>query len=177
MNTSEGVRPIPETPGEPPRSEERILNALRRLIRAADMDSRRLAEESDVTGPQLLCLMAIVDHGPITATEIARHVHVSASTVIGILDRLEQKGLAQRERDDEDRRLVHVEATPDGRALVARTPYPLQSALSEAFRNLSAEEQESMAATMERLVSLVGADALDDEPPLEVEASARRLRR
>ena len=54
-----------------------------------------------------------------TPSWIAQHVQVSPSTVIGILDRLEAKGLIQRERDREDRRLVQVSLTEPGRGLVA----------------------------------------------------------
>ena len=64
--------------------------------------------------PQLMCLRTVIANGPLTATAISREIHVSPSTVVGILDRLEDKGLIRRERGREDRRIVFVTATkPD----------------------------------------------------------------
>ena len=76
----------------------RILRALRRITRAVALHSRQLSACSHITGPQLVCLRTVIDKGPMTATAISREVHVSASTVVGILDRLEDKGLIVRER-------------------------------------------------------------------------------
>src|SRR5690625_5918743 len=76
----------------------RILRALRRITRSIALHSRQLAACSNITAPQLVCLGAIIERGPITATELSRKMHVSASTVVGILDRLEGKGLIHRER-------------------------------------------------------------------------------
>jgi hypothetical protein len=47
--------------------DRRILNAIRQMIRAADIDSRKLAAEHEITAPQLLSLMAIVELGQATA--------------------------------------------------------------------------------------------------------------
>ena len=57
-------------PGQ--RHDLRILNAIRQIIRAADIDSRQLAAAHKITGPQLMCLMAVVEKGSATAIDISR---------------------------------------------------------------------------------------------------------
>ena len=111
------------------RCDLRILNAIRQIIRAVDIDSRKMAVQHHVTGPQLMCLMAVVENGSITSTDVARRVHLDSSTLVGVLDRLEKKGLIRRERSHEDRRQVHLTATETGRKLAAKTPFPMQHAL------------------------------------------------
>ena len=158
------------------RCDLRILNAIRQIIRAVDIDSRNLAAQHHVTGPQLMCLMAVVENGSITSTDVAGRVHLDPSTLVGVLDRLEKKGLIRRERSHEDRREIHLTATEAGRKLAARTPYPMQHALGEKLKSISASEHEQIARCMERLVSLIGADKLDGGPMLEITSVARAIK-
>src|SRR5690606_37826623 len=102
----------------------RILRAVRRITRSVALHSRQLAACSHITGPQLVCLRMVIQKGSMTATAISREVHVSPSTVVGILDRLEDKGLIARERGREDRRIVFITATEAGRQLAQNTPSP-----------------------------------------------------
>lgn len=164
-----------ETPADS--CEERIINAIRQIIRAVDVDSRRLAAEHQVTGPQLLSLIAVVEDAPVTVTDIAEKVHVSPSTLVGVLDRLEGKGFVERHRDSEDRRLVYVTPTQAGRSLVSKTPYPLQYSLGRKLKQLPKRERERLAASVEHLVDLMGARDLDAGPVLEIGTVAKGVKR
>jgi len=139
--------------------DQRILQALRQLIRAVDIHSRKLASEYHITGPQLVCLLEVADHGPTTGTRIAQRVHLSASTVVGILDRLESKGLISRKRDRNDRRIVHVTVTASGRHLIDRAPSPLQASLYEALGQLPEDEQVRLADSLDKIAQLTQANA------------------
>ena len=148
------------------RHDLRILQSLRRIIRAVDLHSRRLAAEYKVTAPQLLCLVVVVEEGPLTATSISRQIHLSPSTIVGILDRLETKGLVRRDRDAKDRRLVNVTATDEGRSFVADAPSPLHDRLAEALLNLPDLEQATIALSLERIVDLMEAGGIEAAPML-----------
>lgn len=155
---------IPATPAN--RYDLRILQSLRGIIRSVDLYSRELAATNNITAPQLICLLHVVDHGPVTATAIGREVHLSPSTVVGILDRLEEKGLIVRQRSQEDRRLVQVSATDAGVELARRAPSPLQRTLANALNALPELEQATIALALERVVALMEAPALDYAPIL-----------
>lgn len=133
----------------------RILRALRRVTRAIALHSRQLEAGSHITAPQLICLRTVIAAGPLTATAISREMHVSPSTVVGILDRLEDKALIRRERGREDRRIVFVTATPAGHALAQQAPLPLQQALAAGLAALPEIEQATITLALERVVSLV----------------------
>ena len=81
----------------------KILRSIRQIIRAIDTDSRRLATEHKVTGLQFPCLMAVVENGVTKAVDLAKHVNSIPSTLLCIVDRIESKGLARRERNSQDR--------------------------------------------------------------------------
>lgn len=139
----------------------RILRALRRITRLVALHSRQLAACSNITAPQLICLRAVIDNGvPITATAISREIHVSPSTVVGILDRLEDKGLVRRERGREDRRIVFVSATEAGVDLARVTPSPLQKKLADALNELPELEQATITLSLERVVRLMETDGM-----------------
>jgi len=156
---------------EPIESEmgKSILFSLRRIIRAIDIHSRMLVSEYQITGPQLACLLAVVENDSITATEIGKKISLSTSTIIGILDRLEAKGLLQRERDKNDRRVIHVLPTDAGRQMAAGMPYPLKQPLNNALTKMSDSEQESIAASLERLVALMDAQGVSTDALLDVQ--------
>jgi DNA-binding MarR family transcriptional regulator len=88
--------------------------------------------------------------------------------MVGVLDRLEAKGLITRQRDSEDRRQVWVRATKAGRALVMKTPFPLQHSVARAYDQMSNQERGQVAACLERLVQLMAVSELDAGPMLEI---------
>ncbi len=139
----------------------RVLSAIRCIIRSFELYSRELATKVRVTSPQLVCLLAVAERGKTTATIMGREVFLSPSTIVGILDRLEAKGLVRRERDENDRRVVSVSLTEKGSRLARSAPSPLQDTLTEALRLLPGEEQVKIAESLERVVALMGTARID----------------
>jgi DNA-binding MarR family transcriptional regulator len=147
----------------------RVLQALRQIIRAVDLYSRHLLREYEITGPQLITLLTVKEYELVTVSAIAGHIYLSPSTVIGILDRLETKGLIRRDRDLKDRRLVHVSLTEQGKALARNAPSPLQDAFAGAMRKLPETELVMIAESLERIVGLMQLQHMDTAPILESE--------
>lgn len=147
--------------------ELRVLRALRRIVQAIDIHSRKLAQQHDITSPQLVTLLCVADEGPLSPSAIAERVHLSSGTVVGILHRLESKGLVRRDRDTQDRRLVNVSATEAGRRLIETAPSPLQDRFAEALKHLPELEQMAIALSLERIVDLMEARDIDAAPMLE----------
>jgi len=165
-------KPIPLDPAQPDsrqiseRVDLRVLSAMRRIIHCVDLYSRELAAKTSITAPQLVCLITLAERGPMTATTISREVFLSPSTVVGILDRLEEKGLVRRERVSKDRRVVTVTASEQGRTVAESAPSPLQSRLTEALGALPLLDQVAIAESLERVVNLMEAQDIDAAPIL-----------
>jgi len=147
--------------------ELRILQCLRRIIRAVDIHSSKLATQYKITGPQLGCLMALKESGPITSARLAKQIYLSPSTIVGIVDRLEEKGLVERKRDKKDRRLIHICITAAGQRLIAAAPSLLQDTLSRGLVELPESEQIAITTSLEKLVELMEAGELGAAPILE----------
>jgi len=137
------------------RYDLRVLQALRRIIRSIDLHSRKLYSQHEITGPQLVCLLAVQQLQPVTLSGIARQVHLSSSTVLGILDRLEAKGLVHRQRDAHDRRLVRAFLTEKGEQITSRAPSPLQERLATAMARLPEAEQAAISKSLDRIANMM----------------------
>jgi DNA-binding MarR family transcriptional regulator len=161
-------------PTVPNEVDLRILGSIRKIIRSVDLYSRELKSTSEITAPQLICLLTIAKNKSMTATTISREVFLSPSTIVGILDRLEVKGLIKRERSQVDRRVVTVEVTELGRKIVKRSPSPLQERLQRRLSELPSAEQEEIASSLERVVSFMEASDVDAAPILEIGSIASK---
>ena len=146
-------------PSLPPGTPDDLLPTVRRIIRAVDVRSKRVAKETGLTIPQLVVLQAIAELGEVTASRLSTRVSVSPATLITILDKLEARGLIRRYRSEVDRRIVHTQLTAAGIAELASAPPLLDAAFVDAFLALPPERR---AAIREALGAL--ADMFDRSP-------------
>jgi len=144
----------------------RILLALRRIIRAVDIHSRRLNDEFKITSPQMICICSLSKKPSMTLSELASDVNLSISTVNGIVDRLENKGLISRTRSTQDRRKVVLKLTEQGSEILKRAPSLLQERFSQSLKGISALEQATLSIALERIVEMMGAENIDASPNL-----------
>ena len=147
-------------------TENQIVAAIRRIMRAVDLHSRRLAEEHGLTGPQLATLQAAANLGESSTGALARAVHLSGPTVTGILDRLTKRGLVDRTRNGQDRRSVTVRLTSDGEDVLAAAPSLLQDQFRQELTRLEEWEQTTILATLQRIAAMMDAESLDASPLL-----------
>lgn len=141
-----------------------VLIALRKIIQAIEMNSKKLVKRVGLTGPQLVILQEIARCGEVTAGEIARAVSVSQATVTGILDRMENRGLLARQRSDSDKRRIMVSITPTGRQILEDAPPLMQEAFVERFSSLQEWEQTMILSALQRLVFIMDAKAIQAAP-------------
>lgn len=147
---------------------EQVLVALRRVIRATDLHSKRLNKTAGLTAPQLLIMQTIRDLGEVTIGTIADKVSLSQATVTTILDRLEHRKLVYRVRSQTDKRKVHAHLTDDGRELLAGAPQPLQEEFIRKFQNLHEWEQTMIISSLQRIAQMMDAESIDASPVLDV---------
>lgn len=140
-----------------------IIFQIRRLMQAGSMYTKELNKKYQVSAAQLNCLIALYENGPMSSSQIARHIFVKPSTVTGIIDRLEQKGLAKRTRSSPDRRVITIELTLDGNRLAENAPPPIQQKIMDGLRSLSVEETESILRGLRSLTRMLDVHHLEVE--------------
>lgn len=145
---------------------EEVLVAIRRIVRAIDLHSRKLIQHHGITGPQVLILKSLLDQPGVAVGELAQRVHLSQATVTDILDRLEKRALVVRSRSSADKRRVLVYPTPAAEELIKSAPSLLQDAFTERFCDLQDWERLLMLSTLQRVAAMMDADSLDAAPYL-----------
>lgn len=146
--------------------EEAVLRSLRRIIRAVDLYSRKLVTQTGLSGPQLICLRQLASRAPMQTSHLADAVNLSSATVCGILNRLEQRGLVVRERQEDDRRRVLVSLSEAGQDTVDHAPPALHDSFIFKLRALPPEQRAAIGQTLASIVSMMAADELDAAPIL-----------
>lgn len=137
-----------------------IVDNIRRVFQVVNEHSKEAERKTGITGPQLWAIKTIADGAPIMVSELASRMHLHAATVVGILDRLEARGLARRVRSQEDRRVVRVELTAQGERLVKKAPEVAQGLLVSGLEKLNTKNLKNIAASLDQLVEILGAQGI-----------------
>ena len=137
-----------------------IVWYLRRLVQAGDVYSKELHKTFQVSQPQLACLLALLEYGPMSSSSLAQYVLVKPSTITGIIDRLESKGLVIRQRNQKDRRVVTIELTVAGQRLAEEAPLPIPDSILNGLKKLPPDQTQKIVENLAILVSF-----LDEVPP------------
>jgi DNA-binding MarR family transcriptional regulator len=101
--------------------------------------SAALAGES-LTAAEINALANLGDGGTLSVRELSDRTGTRASTLTGILDRLENRGYLTRELDAADRRSFRLPLTETGQAVAARVIAAIADLEREALAGLSANQ-------------------------------------
>lgn len=106
-------------------------------------------EDIGLTSVQSDALIATLRNPEITASQLKEHLQLSQSTVAGIIERLESKGLISKVSDSEDARKTHLIPTEKGKQLeekLREIALDIQNALSDG---MNTDEQAEFSRLLE----------------------------
>ncbi|ATF86364.1 MULTISPECIES: MarR family winged helix-turn-helix transcriptional regulator [Burkholderia] len=115
--------------------------------------THRALAELGVTGVQGKVLFLLAAGHCETAADLARECCVDASAITRVLDRVESRGLLQRVRALEDRRVVRLALTAAGCELAAAMPALFEAVRDEGLDGLVAEEAEALVRMLKRILA------------------------
>jgi DNA-binding MarR family transcriptional regulator len=143
-----------------------IIIKLRKVIRSINLESKRIEKEHGISIPQLLCLQYLSTQEDYRATSsmIKDHLNLNASTVSGIIKRLEAKGLVARLPKPNDKRATYITLTAKGMDLLKASPTTLQHKLSTRLSLLPSEQITALNEGIDLLISLLDAEDIDAAP-------------
>ncbi len=106
-----------------------------------------------ITPVQYAALRAVGDAPGIDQRSLARAIGFDTSTIAGVVDRLEARGLMTRHTAPEDRRARRLSLTPAGRALLCAATPAILRAQSRILEPLSRSEQSEFMRMLRVLVT------------------------
>lgn len=130
------------------REEERALDLQIKLFRAANSLRNVLSrfwDDHDLTESQFATLEALYHLGPLNHKQIAEKMLTREANITHVVDNLERDGLVERERSEEDRRVVEVHLTEEGRDLIGSVFPKFVDHLTETVEGFDGEKQQRLA--------------------------------
>lgn len=132
---------------------EQSMATYRLLLRVARQLRRQLVsglEAHGLTGSQYTVLAAIPPGG-IALGRLAEKASKEPASLTGIIDRLERAGWVERRPDPNDRRVVRVHTTPEGRHLAEEVTAVHPANVHRRLSALTPAEQEQLVGLLVRL--------------------------
>src|SRR6266700_7455586 len=108
-----------------------------------------------VTPPQWGVLILLIEQDGQTIGTLSQKRAIDAPTMTGIVKRLEQNGLVERRHDREDRRMVKVYLTEEGRDILHTLAAPVKQFEQSMTRGLSEVEQDHFLAQLQQIIGNV----------------------
>lgn len=132
---------------------EQHLRAVRQVLRRpAETEFAR----GGLTGPQRSVMQALMQADGLSLKQVCRRVGLAHSTVSGIVDRLEKRGLVKRQPDATDGRLSRIAVSKEVRRFMRRTlPALVIHPVVEALRGAKPAERKAILKGLRTLRRLV----------------------
>jgi DNA-binding MarR family transcriptional regulator len=138
-------------PDPHPIERDGLVDALAQTAFAITAVLTRGAAEHDLSLTQLRVL-AILRGRRLRMSALADHLGLERSTLSGLVDRAESRGLVARAPSPEDRRVVEVLLTPAGVGLAERVTDDIGRELSPLTETLAGRERRQLQGLLERML-------------------------
>ncbi len=116
--------------------------------------SETLAAGFELTSVQFAALDAVAAQPGIDQASLAAAISFDRATIGGVIDRLELKGLVQREVSEADRRARCLRLTPAGRRLLAAVRPVVEALQAQILAPLTARERQTFEALARKALGL-----------------------
>jgi DNA-binding MarR family transcriptional regulator len=139
-----------------PLSDDLLSEAMRsygRALAVADPIRLRFWDGRGLTMPQLRLMYLARESGSATVGAIATQMRVTAPTISGLTDRLVRQGLIERREDPDDRRLVRICLTDEGRSVLEEIDIAARAYLREILSRLSETQVRELVRALDGFVA------------------------
>jgi DNA-binding MarR family transcriptional regulator len=113
------------------------INKARNLL-ITEMDTA--LKDLDINSQQMGILLSLRWQAATTPFELSRLLGIDTGLMTRMLDKLEARGLLERSRNMEDRRVVNLELTKEGEAIATQLPTIAPAVLNRRLRRFSKTE-------------------------------------
>jgi len=131
------------------------IDELRRFIEMLSSRFKQteelFASKLEVSERELALLRTLVEEGPMITKALGGRFGVPVSTMTGLVDRMEKKGLVRRLRGRRDRRAIELEATPAGALALKEHARGLEAVARGILEALPERDQDALITILRRV--------------------------
>lgn len=131
---------------------ERLADIFTTLQRCFVLNLSKELGRGNVSFPQYFLLGFLTQQKQLTMTEIANKMGHTTAAATGLVDRLENLGLAKRTHAKDDRRKIYVQATETGEGLVQSVRDDMVNNLVKLMEHLDPDEQKTWLRIYEKIM-------------------------
>ena len=139
-------------PGPPTALMERLSFLLKRTFALLEATIEPGLARLGLNGREFGVLTLLEAEGPTSQQQLADRIGVDRTTMVALIDALEEKQLVNRHRDPSNRRAYVLEVTAAGHKRLRRALKAVELAEQEALAPLSALESARLTQALQRLV-------------------------
>jgi DNA-binding MarR family transcriptional regulator len=139
-------------PGPPVALMERLSFLLKRTFALLEATTEPGLAQLGVTGREFGVLTLLEAEGPTSQQRLADRIGVDRTTMVALIDALEEKQLVNRHKDPSNRRAYVLEVTAAGHKRLRHALKAVELAEQEALAPLSAVESATLTRALQRLV-------------------------
>jgi DNA-binding MarR family transcriptional regulator len=139
-----------------PAAANRAMLALREVIRAFNVGTKKLERRFGLSGAQLETLEILRGTPGLSPTDLAHRTAIDQSTASVVVKRLAESGFVNRRQQDGDRRRTQLTLTPEGEAILREAPPSVPARLREAFMRMAQQERVTLTQLLDRWLGLAG---------------------
>lgn len=143
-----------------------IMISVRKIVRAINLESKRVEKNFGISIPQLLTLKYLKEKPDYKSTmrNLREFLSLNASTVTGIISRLETKGYIARLPDPSDKRSTPIVLTSKGDELIKKTNLSLHERISKNLEAINENEYQAILGSFQTIINFLNIDDLDASP-------------
>jgi len=148
-----GGNPVAAAPAAlPPSMRDRIPFLLFRASAMSHALANEMLARMGLGARQAGILTMVTELGPMTQKDLGHALGIDRTTMVALLDELEEKGYVHRQRHPGDRRAFLIQPTEAGRRAQAAAVRTLDRQQSLFLAPLTSAEREQLAALLKRLM-------------------------
>jgi DNA-binding MarR family transcriptional regulator len=143
---------MPQNPSRTPEEAGQLADQLTRAFRRLRAGAARELAPLGLTFSQsrMLRMIGRAEH-PLRIGDVASLLEIAPRSATGMVDSLEEAGLATRRPDDDDRRSVLVELTPRGRGILDQLGAARRESANALFSRLTSGQRAELRSLLELL--------------------------
>jgi DNA-binding MarR family transcriptional regulator len=135
-------------------ASQSVFWELTQLMYQSKHRSAQIAEEYRLTVMQSWAILLLTEDNPLPMRRLSDVFMCDASTITGLVDRLEARGIIHRQSQPNDRRIKLIALTPEGAALKAAIQAKTEAAESERLNHvLSPAERRTLHELLARVLA------------------------
>lgn len=128
----------------------------------------------DYSKNEILAMLLIYRKNKVNMSEVAEYINAPLNTATGVISRLEKKKIVERTRDNEDKRVVMITFTQNGKEFILEERTQIEYYIKEVYKALTQEEKNAVMSVINKVYTVLktGNDKSNEE-----EKTVKKVRR